>query len=143
VFHPHAGSFVEFPDETERLLDAVPAGELGLCLDTGHALYAGADPGRLVTDFAVRLEHLHLKDVSRAAHAAALERRASFWDAIADGIFCPIGDGMLELEPLRAALDRGYAGVATVEQDRRRRSPGSPLEDLRRSVERLRDAGLG
>src|ERR671910_573415 len=36
VFHPHAGSHVEFADEIERLLGDVSADVLGLCLDTGH-----------------------------------------------------------------------------------------------------------
>jgi inosose dehydratase len=49
---------------------------------------------------------------------------------------------MLDLEALRDAL-AGYEGFATVEQDRRAESPGSPAEDLNRSVERLRAAGIG
>src|SRR5262249_11774728 len=46
VVHPHAGGHVEFADEVERLLDDAP--ELALCLDTGHALYAGDDPAELI-----------------------------------------------------------------------------------------------
>ena len=144
VFHPHAGSYVEFEDEIETLLADVPADVLGLCLDTGHALYAGADPAALVARHADRLEHLHLKDVSAPRLAAARTDRLDFWAAIAGGIFCPVGDGSLELERLRAALTAaGFTGLATVEQDRRPGSPGLPAGDLRRSVERLRAAGIG
>ena len=144
VFHPHAGSYVEFEDEIERLLADVPADALGLCLDTGHALYAGADPVALVARYAGRLEHLHLKDVSEPRLAAARAARLDFWTAIAQGVFCPVGESALDLDGLRAALAAtGYAGLATVEQDRRPGSPGVPAGDLRRSVERLRAAGIG
>src|SRR3954470_2689055 len=63
VVHPHAGSFIEFEDEVDRLLDAIPADEADLCLDTGHALYAGADAAAAIDRYADRIEHIHLKDV--------------------------------------------------------------------------------
>jgi inosose dehydratase len=144
VFHPHAGSHVEFGDEIERLLADVPGDVLGLCLDTGHALYAGADPAALVATHADRLEHLHVKDVGEAQLAAAHARGLDFWAAIAHGVFRPVGEGLLDLDALRRALAAaGYAGLATVEQDRRPGTPGRPEDDLRSSVERLRAAGIG
>ncbi|MDA0159791.1 sugar phosphate isomerase/epimerase [Solirubrobacter ginsenosidimutans] len=140
VVHPHAGGFIEFEDEVERLLAATERDELGLCLDTGHALYAGGDPAELVRRYGRRVEHLHLKDVA----ATVRTRELGFWEAIAAGIFCPVGDGLLDLDALRTALDEtGYDGFATVEQDRRPGSAGDPAHDLRRSVTRLRAAGLG
>lgn len=138
VVHPHAGGYVEFEDEIERLLDAVPADELGLCLDTGHALYAGSDPAELLVRYGARVEHLHLKDVVGPVRDRAL----GFWDAIAAGVFCPVGDGLLDLAAVRDALT-GYAGFATVEQDRVPGAADDPGADLRRSVERLRAAGIG
>jgi inosose dehydratase len=144
VFHPHAGGHVEFEDEIEALLGAVAGDELGLCLDTGHALYAGADPLALIGRHAGRLEHVHVKDVDGARLGAARAERHDFWPAVARGIFCPAGDGLLALDGLRDALAAArYAGLATVEQDRRPGSPGSPGDDLRRSVARLRAAGIG
>ncbi len=133
VVHPHAGSYIEFEDEIERVLSET---RLGLCLDTGHALYAGSDPAALILRYASRLGHVHLKDVSPAP------RPPDFWDAVRAGAFCPVGDGLLDLDDVRDALD-GYDGFATVEQDRRPDSPGSPAEDLARSVARLRAAGIG
>ena len=144
VFHHHAGGHVEFEDEIERLLADVPPDELGLCVDTGHALYAGVDPAALIRGHAERLEYLHLKDVDGARLAAARAERQDFWSAVARGVFCPVGDGSLDLDRLRAALAAaGYAGLATVEQDRRPGSPGKPADDLGRSVRRLRAAGIG
>lgn len=140
VIHPHAGGYVEFDDEIERLLAAVPADELALCVDTGHALYAGSDPAALLRHYGPRVEHLHLKDVVAAVRGRGL----AFWDAIAAGVFCPVGDGLLDLAEVRAALLHiGYTGFATVEQDRVPGSVGQPAADLRRSVKRLRDAGIG
>ena len=138
VFHPHAGGYVEFADEIERLLIDLPADEVGLCLDTGHALYAGMSPEDLVRDYGERLEHLHIKDVR-------VERReGDFWSAVASGTFCPAGEGLLHLDALtRALTETGYDGFATIEQDRRPESPGTPLDDLRRSVARVRASGIG
>ena len=79
---------------------------LGLCLDTGHALYAGADPAALVARHADRLEHLHLKDVSAPRLAAARADRLDFWAAIAGGIFCPVGDGSLDARSACARRSR-------------------------------------
>ena len=137
VVHPHAGGHIEFEDEIERLLAEIDT--VGLCLDTGHALYAGSDPAALIRRHAARLEHLHIKDVAGPVRARGL----GFWDAVAAGVFCPAGDGLLDLPALRTALaDAGYRGFATIEQDRRPGGAGDPAADLRRSVERVRAAGL-
>jgi inosose dehydratase len=136
VVHPHAGGYVEFEDEVDRLLSEL---DVGLCLDTGHALYAGSDPAAMVRRYAARLEHLHLKDVSGPVRARGL----GFWDAVAAGVFCPVGDGLLDLPALRTALaDAGYRGFATIEQDRRPGGAGDPAADLRRSIARVRAAGI-
>jgi inosose dehydratase len=132
VVHPHAGGYIEYEDEIERVLGDTG---LGLCLDTGHALYAGSDPAALIRRYRGRLQHLHLKDVSPGP------RPANFWDAVEAGAFCPIGEGLLDLEAVTHAL-HGYDGFATIEQDRRADSPGSPQEDLKRSVDRATQAGL-
>ena len=121
----------------------MPGDVLGLCLDTGHALYAGADPAALVATHADRLEHLHVKDVGAAQLAAAHARGLDFWAAIAHGVFCPVGEGLLDLDALRRALAAaGYAGLATSSRTGARHA-GAPEDDLRRSVERLRAAGIG
>jgi inosose dehydratase len=143
VFHPHAGSYVEFADEIGRLLADLPAEEVGLCLDTGHALYAGMSPEALVREHRERLEHLHIKDVHASRRRAVIERGDDFWSAVAGGIFCATGDGLLDLESLaRALAEAAYHGFATIEQDRRAGSPGTPLDDLRRSVARVRAGGI-
>jgi inosose dehydratase len=135
AFHPHAGSYVEYEDEIERLLDD---SDVDLCLDTGHAAYAGIHPERALVAYGPRLAHVHLKDV----RAGVVEQGLGFWAALAAGVFCPLGEGAVDLPAVLAALgDIGYEGYATIEQDRVPGS-GSPLDDLAASLRVLSRAGL-
>jgi inosose dehydratase len=139
AFHPHAGSYVEFGDEIDRLVEDV---EIGLCLDTGHLAFAGIPPEDAIVTYGPRLVHLHLKDIDgRVLDRVRLER-LGFWRAIEAGIFCPIGQGVVNLRRVGDALDRsGYEGFATLEQDRVP-GTGTPLEDLTASLQVLDEAGL-
>jgi inosose dehydratase len=135
AFHPHVGSYVEFEDEIERLLDDT---DIGLCLDTGHAEYAGIEADRALVAYGPRLAHVHLKDV----RAEVRDRGLDFWDAIAAGVFCPLGEGVVDLRAVLDALEAvGYRGFATIEQDRVPGS-GAPLDDLAASLRVLAAAGL-
>lgn len=138
--HPHAGSFIEFPDEIDRLLAGC---DLPLCLDTGHAAYAGIRPEEALIAFAPRLAHVHLKDVNRAVLGRVQAGELPFWPAIAAGIFCPLGTGIVDFGAVAAALGQiGYEGFATIEQDRLPGS-GTPLDDLRQCISTLHRAGIG
>jgi inosose dehydratase len=137
VVHPHAGSFLEFEDEIERLLAET---DLDLCLDTGHLAYARVDPLGLIARAAPRIGHVHLKDADGAVLARVDEEALHFWAAVEAGVFCPLGAGVVDLHGVLAALARhGYDGFATIEQDRVR-GTGTPLADLRRSVHACRCA---
>ena len=130
VIHPHAGGWIEFRDEVERLLED---STLDLCLDTGHLAYARIDARAAVREFGARLGHVHLKDVDGGVLDRVDPERLDFWAAVAEGVFCPIGEGVVDVRGVVADLARaGYDGFATIEQDR---VPGSgrPLDDLRRS----------
>lgn len=117
-FHPHAGTAVEFDSEIERLMLDTDPDLVSVCIDTGHCAYAGVDPVALYRQHAERVAYLHLKDVSRGRLNAALASGLGFEDAVGHGVFCPLGEGIVDFEALRDALDaRGYAGWATVEQD--------------------------
>jgi inosose dehydratase len=139
VVHPHAGSFIEFEDEIERLLDDT---DLALCLDTGHAAFAGIAADRALRAYGSRLAHVHLKDVRGDALARVREERLDFWAAIAAGIFCPLGQGVVDLPAVLAALGAvDYRGYATIEQDRVP-GQGAPLDDLLASIDVLTRAGF-
>lgn len=140
VVHPHAGSYIEFEDEIDRLLTDC---ELGLCLDTGHAAYAGMTAHDALLTYGSRLQHVHLKDINAEVLERVQAQQLDFWRAIAADIFCPLGSGVVELPKIAAALEAiGYGGFATIEQDRVPGS-GSPLDDLVACVDALRQAGIG
>jgi inosose dehydratase len=131
VVHPHVGGYVEFQDEIERLLDDT---HLDLCLDTGHLAYAGLSADEALTAYAPRLGHVHLKDVRGDVLDRVRSSGQSFWEAINAGIFCPLGEGVVDLTAVLAAIEgAGYEGFATIEQDRVPGS-GAPLQELRRSL---------
>lgn len=137
AFHPHAGTYVEFEDEIERLLED---SDVDLCFDSGHLAYAGADPAAAVATYGARIGHVHLKDVDGAVLHRVTGLGADFWAAIDQRIFCPLGSGVVEFGPVLAGLeDLGYEGFMTIEQDRVPGS-GAPLADLRASVDFLRAA---
>jgi inosose dehydratase len=143
AFHAHAGTHVEFEDEIERLLADTDPALVGLCLDTGHSLYAGIDPVALFERHRARVHYLHLKDVDGDRLARALAHERSFQEAVADGVFCPLGQGLLDLARLRASLERSdYDGWATIEQDRLTDSGRSAQADAIASLAQLTAAGI-
>jgi inosose dehydratase len=139
AFHPHAGSYVEFADEIERLLEDT---EIGLCLDTGHGAYAGISAEDALSAYASRLVHVHLKDANpRVLDRVRLEH-LGFWQAIAAGVFCPLGQGLVNIRRVASALEQAhYDGFATIEQDRVPGS-GAPLAELAECVRALETAGF-
>jgi inosose dehydratase len=140
AFHPHAGSYVEFADEIDRLL---ADSEVALCLDTGHVTYAGIPAHDAIEACGARLAHLHLKDIDPRVLDRVRREPLGFWDAIAARVFCPVGQGAVDLMLVRGALERiNYCGFATIEQDRVPGS-GTPLDDLRQSLDVLAAAGIG
>ena len=110
------------------------ATEIGLCLDTGHFLAAGGDPVAAATRWAGRINQVHVKDarLDRIAEVVRLDEPA---DAVwSRGVFCPIGEGDLDvagvLDALRRRrlprLDRRRAGFAAGRcGDVRDRCPGA------------------
>jgi inosose dehydratase len=127
VFHPHAATYVETPDEIDRLLASTDPARIGLCLDTGHHLVAGGDPVAAIRSLGTRVRHVHLKDVDAdlLARLQAGDYR-SMDDAVTDGLFTELGAGMLDLDGLLMALDGcDYGGWLMVEQDA---SLGPPSE---------------
>mgnify|MGYP001436093741 CR=1 FL=1 len=126
---------VEFLDEVEALFADVDQECLGMCLDTGHLAYAGIDPVSAIDHFSDRIDHVHFKDVKGRVLAQAREEGWDFWQAIAAGIFCPIGEGVVDFPGVIGALSSlGFSGTATIEQDRPPDSSTDPLADLRASV---------
>ncbi|MDF2193267.1 sugar phosphate isomerase/epimerase [Paraflavitalea sp. CAU 1676] len=75
--------------------------KMGICMDIGHAIRAGADPAEVVKLYKSRLYDLHIKDVSLAAK---------------DGKAIEVGRGVIDFPALVKALQKiRYQGVCSLE----------------------------
>jgi inosose dehydratase len=118
TFHHHAATYFETRAEVERLLAATDP-ELGLCVDTGHAVIGGIDPSELASAAADRLTHVHLKDVEPTVLAQLRRAEIDLDQAWEQGLFCPFGEGEVDLAGfLSLPQMRAFDGWAVVEQDR-------------------------
>jgi len=143
TMHAHAAGFVEFEDELEAVLDSIEPDQLGVCLDTGHCEYAGFDPVDFYRRHAPRVSYLHFKDVDPKIRRRAIDERIGFYDACAAGLFCNLGQGIVDFNALKAALTAaGFSGWATVEQDRDPTGARSTLADAKANLDYLKSSGL-
>jgi len=142
VFHHHSGSFVETPSEIETLLDITAPDLIGLCLDTGHYIYGGGDALDALKRFGGRVWHVHFKDCPQPVLDRA---RAEGWDylqAVAGGLFCELGTGLVDFPSLMSELERlDYRGWIVVEDEF---PPGTRVakDSARRDREFLKTLGL-
>ena len=140
ALHPHTGTMVEGPAEIERVLER---SSVDLCLDTGHLVIGGSDPGELARRAPERVSHVHLKDVDGALAARVLAGERSYSDAVRDGLYLPLGAGSVDVAGFVAALEgAGYGGWYVLEQDAmldaEPPADGGPLGDVRASLEYMR-----
>jgi len=142
VFHHHCAGYVETPREIDALLSRTDPRVLGLCLDTGHLMFAGGDPLATLAAYRDRIWHVHFKDCDPAL---AAQSRAEAWDyhaSVRRGIFCELGRGMVPfpavLETLRTTA---YAGWIVVEQDVLP-GLGTPAASATRNRTYLRNLGI-
>ncbi len=90
---------------------------IGLCMDIGHTLRAGACPVRDAQRFAERLLDVHIKDVTAPS---------------AQGKTVEIGRGVIDIPAfLRTLLKTNYSRVVSFEYEK---DPGDPLPGLAESV---------
>ena len=141
VFHHHAGTFVETPQEVARLCESTDPDLLGLCLDTGHYFFGGGDPVDAVRLYGARIRHLHLKDVQLPILEAARRDGVGFLEGVRRGVFCELGEGAVDLNKvIRGMVAGGYSDWAIVEQDVEARSAVvDPLESAIRNRQYLRN----
>ena len=131
TIHPHAGGYIEFADELQRLAADIDADTAGLCLDTGHLAYAGMDPVATLRAYGDQLDYVHFKDIDPVIYKQIMGERIRFFEACARGVMCPIGRGAIDYAAVRATLSElGYAGYITIEQERDPRHQASVLADL-------------
>ena len=116
-YHHHMGTVVQTAADIDALMQET-TDDVDLLLDTGHALFAGADPVALAQRYGDRVGHLHCKDVRESVMQACVNRDCSFLDAVLDGVFTVPGDGCIDYPGVFSALvEACYDGWAVVEAE--------------------------
>ncbi|MCW3002534.1 MAG: hypothetical protein JWQ20_1832 [Conexibacter sp.] len=128
---PH-GHFTTKPEFMGELLDSVESEHLGLNMDTGNTYIAGQDPVSFCRQFADRVNHVHVKDVSESLAAASRGDMTGI--AVSH---CALGDGV-NADNIRACLeilrDAGFDGVLSMECE----GDGGPM--IEKSLAWVREA---
>src|SRR5436190_5841484 len=111
VLHPHAGTYIETADEIDRVMNAMDPSIVGLCLDTGHFRFGGADPVQAARDYRSMIRHVHIKDCRTAIMDGVRAEGKGIEEALARGVFCPLGEGDSGIDAVIAQLVQdGYQG---------------------------------
>ncbi len=141
--HAHAGGFIDFEPELERLLDEVDESIMKICFDTGHHSYAGYDPVAFMKRHIDRISYMHFKDIDPEVKAKVVANRTDFYDACGQGIFCNLGDGDVDFPAVRQVLlDNNFEGWCTVEQDCDPLLDPDPLGDAKKNRAYLQSIGF-
>ena len=140
VIHPHAGTMVETKADVEEVLTRTT---MPFCLDTGHMWIGGTDPVAFAQDHGDRVGHVHFKDVRLDIAQRVRDGELSYYDAVTQGLYTPLGKGDVDVKGITSTLiSQGYTGWFVLEQDNvmreEPRSGEGPMVDARASVEFLR-----
>ncbi|MDX1738009.1 MAG: TIM barrel protein [Alphaproteobacteria bacterium] len=143
AIHAHAAGFMDFEVELERLLADIDETLLKICLDTGHAVYAGFDPVPFMKKHMGRISYMHFKDIDPKIKLDTIENQTDFYTACGNGIFCNLGDGCVDFDQVRnLLLEKGFDGWCTVEQDCDPTIAVSPINDARYNRNFLESIGF-
>ena len=117
--------------EIDRLLSLTDPALVGLCLDTGHAEFGGAESVSLLRRWRDRVRYVHLKDVAPDVLELARRERLGYDACIRAGVFCPLGSGQVDFKTIFGELQAAsYAGWLIVEQDVIADASGEKLTSL-------------
>lgn len=142
VFHPHCGGYVETEAEIDQLMRRTQASLVGLLLDTGHVMYGGGDPLKVLTRHASRVWHVHFKDCDPTVATRARANGLGYLAAVRERLFCELGAGAVDFKAIVEELQHSnYDGWIVVEQDI---FPGygTPAQSAKQSRDYLRRLGL-
>ena len=143
VFHHHADTHVEYPEQIEAFLDQTDP-IVGLCLDTGHYAYRGGDAVDLMRRRHDRIPYLHLKSIDSEVKTRVEEENISFATAVSLDMFCEPSRGAIDFLAFRDVLQEiDYEGWAIVEQDMYPAPFDKPLPIAKRTRQYLREIGIG
>ena len=118
VFHHHMGTGVQTPEEIDKLMELTDPELVSLLVDTGHIVFAGGDPVKLIKKYGKRVKHVHFKDIREKIMRKTFEEDMSFLEAVKAGVFTVPGDGMIDFSPIIDALNEiDYKGWIIVEAE--------------------------
>lgn len=127
VLHPHAGTYIETADEIARVMDRLDPSLLGLCLDTGHFRFGGADPTQAAHDYHELIRHVHIKDCTTRVMDEVKAEGKGLEEALSRGVFCQLGVGDSGIDSVIEALrQHDYSGWLVIEQDQYLRASDTP-----------------
>ncbi|MDQ2695122.1 MAG: myo-inosose-2 dehydratase [Pseudomonadota bacterium] len=139
AYHYHLMMLVETWPEIEAFFSQT--GEaVGMLLDTGHAVAAGARLPDIIARFGNRINHIHLKDVRAEVLAQVRQTDDSFNDGVRLGMFTVPGDGSVDFAPVADFVrNSGYRGwlVVEAEQDPAKAPPLEAVSRASRFVKSL------
>lgn len=116
VYHHHAGTVVEQPEEIDRLMEMSDPEFVSMLYDTGHGYYGGNDPVQLLEKYYDRIKYIHLKDIRQDILDKARTEKYSIRQCIKNGLFTVPGDGCLDFHSIfNALIEKGYSNWALIE----------------------------
>ncbi len=134
---PRYGSMIQGPADIERLL---VGSEVGVCIDVGHLVIAGADPIEVVELASGRIDHVHVVDVDRDLAAKVRARELDYAAAVGRGLYRPVGEGDSGVaDVVKAVQGSGYRGWYGIESEVRLQGvQDDPAAAVRKSLANLR-----
>ena len=124
MYHNHAHEFVKEQGKLrlEHILEAIPAEDMGITMDTYWVQVGGADPAQWLEKLAGRIPCIHLKDCGYGQRMEV------------------VGEGNINFDRVFEKAEAGGTEYMLVEQDNC--NGEDPFECLRRSFEFLKACGF-
>ena len=117
-YHPHLGTGVMIKDDIDRLMANTDPNLVHLLLDTAHLAAAFVDPYQVTKQYALRIKHIHLKDIRADVVNRVRADNLSFYDGIQAGIFTVPGDGAIDFDPIFDVLSKArFQGWLVIEAE--------------------------
>ena len=117
AYHHHMGTVVQIEEEIDKLM-AMTTNDLGLVFDTGHLIYAGADPLEVYKKYSDRVMHIHCKDVRGEILNHSLDTDSSFLNSVLSGVYTVPGDGDFNFSELfKMVGEANFSGWVVVEAE--------------------------
>ncbi|MBW8882921.1 MAG: myo-inosose-2 dehydratase [Asticcacaulis sp.] len=145
AYHYHLGTVVQDAADLDAFF-AHTRPNVGVTLDTGHAVLGGIDPFAVIENHPGRITHVHCKDIRQTVFDATAGKDDSFLNGVLAGMFTAPGDGSIDFDRLmRGLAGIGYSGwiIIEAEQDPAKADPRTYAElGLKTLKAAARAAGL-